>query len=134
MKNRTEEQIITQAPITVKLGDQEYQLKPLRLQKQWAWRKQFLDLLDTIFTTKKMESEDVVAVLKTGVGGLLRQYPEKVIDLIFSFAPDLPKDKIMEEATEEQLLLCFNEIYALAVLPIVAQAVAMKAAAAVLSQ
>lgn len=130
MRSRTEEQILTQAPVKVKLGDKEYDLKPLRLKKQWAWRTLFMDTVNQIFPDKEGDA----AAVKEGVGVLLKQYPEKVMDLICAFAPDLPRATVEEDATEEQVLLCFQEIYALAILPIVAQAAAMKTAAAVLSQ
>jgi hypothetical protein len=46
-----------------------------------------------------------------GLPAALAQFPEKLCDLVFAYAPNLPKEQILEEASEEQMRAAFDRIW-----------------------
>lgn len=109
---RTEEDKITQAPLKLQLGDVEYQVKPLRILKQREWRQKLQKELGPVVQSmqiSKIGGRTFVAGLSTA----LENFPEKVCDLVFAYAPNLEekKDTIMNEATEEQMAAAFSKIW-----------------------
>lgn len=112
MTPRTENEILSRAPIKTKLGESEYDIQPLAVMPQREWRKKlFADLVPIL------ESFNFNVDGKTMASGLtaaLLQFPEKLTDLVFDYAPDLPKEKILAEATEEQITVAFSSIMSVA--------------------
>lgn len=109
---RTEDQIISKAPIKVKLGEKDYHIKPLPILKQREWRiKLNEEMAGIICNFNPVATNDAMAY---GLTGALVAFPEKIADLVFAYAPDLPKDEILETATEEQIASTFSAIMALA--------------------
>jgi len=47
-------------------------------------------------------------VFQGGLISALVQCPEKLADLLFAYAPSLPKDEILENSTEEQIVTAFS--------------------------
>ena len=115
---RTEEQILSRAPIEVTLGETKYSIRPLTIIKSREWRAKLQEELAGIVGqfNQKADGNTMVA----GLTGALVQFPEKLADLVFAFAPDLPNDTILEEATEEQICAAFSVCLTLA-FPFLAQ-------------
>ena len=109
---RTEEEILAKAPFTVKLGDQDYPIKPLNIKAQREWRQKLSTELSPIVDSFNRESTKKTMI--AGLTGALLDFPEKLADLVFSYAPDLPKEKILEEATEEQIAKAFSSVMSIA--------------------
>lgn len=112
MRHRTEDEIITKAPIEAQLGDKKYQIKPLSINKQRAWRSKLSEDLAGIVDNFGRQADP--NSMKTGLTGALLDFPEKLADLVFAYAPDLPKEEILENATEEQIAAAFSQIMAVA--------------------
>lgn len=113
---RTDEQILARAPIVAKLGEKEYSIKILRITAAQKWREHLIDSVKEITEQMRAETGSDHAFL-TGLGYTLLQFPEKMTELIFSYAPDLNKEEIMHEttgATEEQIARVFGQIVAVA--------------------
>jgi hypothetical protein len=55
-----------------------------------------------------------------GLAGALVEFPEKLADLVFAYGTELPKDEILEKATEEQIAAAFSAIMVVA-FPFLAQ-------------
>lgn len=108
MRQRTEDEILSMAPITAKFGAREYSIKPLTILKQREWRKQLSAELGVIVSNFSMDADKRTVV--RGLTESLTDFPEKVAELIFSYAPDLPKEEILATATEEQLNTAFSAI------------------------
>jgi len=108
MKERREEDILAKAPIRAKLGEAEYEIKPLTILKAREWRKQLTTAMESI--TQSFGQSSTPGNLGPALTSALIQFPEKVAELVFAYAPELPKDKILEEATEEQLCTAFSAI------------------------
>lgn len=115
-QERTEEQILTRAPIKAKLGDKEYDLPILPVIKMAAWRKKFIEV------TNEFAGVGVTLAL---VGQAFIAMPEKIADLVFAYHPALPKKEILKTATEEQLAAVLSQIIPVA-FPFVRQLSLMK--------
>lgn len=115
---RTEEQAIAKAPFQVTLGDKQYDIKPLSMLKQRAWRVLLnTEMAEIVNNFGKKGEPNSIAV---GLTGALINFPEKISNLVFAYAPDLPEAEILETATEEQMAAAFSAIMSLA-FPFLAQ-------------
>ena len=112
MKERTEEDIISKSPIEVTLGDQKYPLKPLSPNKAREWRTK---LNETMFTiVGNMSADQTTTNIGPAMTAALVAFPEKVQELVFAWAPELPKEKLLDEATEEQFAWAYQAIMVMA--------------------
>lgn len=107
---RTEDQKATKAPIQMKFGSKDYEVKPLNILKGQAWRSKLNDVMGPISDQFKGNGTSVQGVLKSA----LMEFPDKVLELIFAYGPELPKDQIMEEASDEQVATAFSEVMTVA--------------------
>jgi hypothetical protein len=108
MKPRTEDDILSQAPIKIKLGQKDYEVKVLTILKARKWRAQLVETLGIVFDSFKQPA--VGAALPSAMTSALMEFPEKLTDLIFAYAPELPRETILEEATESQIVNAFTAI------------------------
>ena len=108
---RTEDQVLAKAPIAVMLGAKEYEIKLLSINAQRAWRQkmsqEMQEVVNQFAPTSKAPN---ASVFSAGLTVALTQFPEKLTELVFAYAPDLPREQIMEEATEEQISVAFSKI------------------------
>jgi len=112
MKPRTEDDILSHAPISVKLGDKDYSIPLLAVQAQREWRKKLFAELAPILAAFNLTVE--AKTMAAGLTASLLTFPEKLVDLVFLYAPGLPKDEILASATEEQIAVAFSAIMAVA--------------------
>lgn len=105
---RSEEDKLTQAPIMVSFGGKEYEVKLLVIKESRAWRKQFAEVLkalplfvNAIDTTKHFEQV---------INGMFMDVPDQVIDLIFAYAKNLPREEIEAVATDIEMSKAFESI------------------------
>lgn len=104
---RKEEDKLFQAPIKAKLGEKEYEIAILPIKRSRLWREEFYKAVGKIpdFTV-----EGGVQSFKDIAGAIFVAIPDTVIDLVFSYAPDLNRDEIEEVATDQQLADVFGAI------------------------
>lgn len=110
---RSEEEKAIQAPIKVKFGEQDYAIKPLPCLKSREWRQKVEETLGPMIgkiQPVKIAERYVIA----GLPAAIAAFPEKICDLLFAYAPDLDKEKILNEATEEQVTIAFSQIWEIA--------------------
>ena len=112
MKPRTEDEILSRAPITTKFGDKEYSIPLLAVMAQREWRNKLFAELAPILAAFDFKTDG--ASVANGLTAALLEFPEKLVELVFLYAPDLPRDEILTDATEEQIILAFDQIKALA--------------------
>lgn len=112
MQERTEEQIITQAPIVVTLGNHKYDIKPLTLGKAAKWRAKLTSIMAEV--VNPMSAEPTDTNLNKAMIAALVAFPEKVTELVFLYAPELPQETILAEATEEQMASAFSAVMVVA--------------------
>lgn len=109
---RTEEQAVSMAPIEVVLGAEKYSIRLLNINPQREWRTKLHNALFPILDS--FQAPTLQKALEGGLTSALLKFPDAIMDLVFEYAPYLPKDKIMEEATEEQMACAFSEIQSVA--------------------
>ena len=108
MDKRTEEQIVTQASILVSFGGKEYELKPLVIRESREWRRQFAAILGEL--PLFVSVADTTEHFQQVINGMFMDVPDKVIDLIFAYAKDLPRDEIEAVATDVEMSKAFESI------------------------
>ena len=107
---RTEDDIVAQAPVRVTLGGKEYDLKPLVIKDSREWRRKFKEISADLAKLFDTEGEAVGDAL----GTLIVQAPDQVIDLFFLYAKDLSREEIESVATEAEIAEAFKEVVKLA--------------------
>jgi len=109
VKERTEEDKVTIAPIEVMLGGQKYRIEQLRIKDSRGWRKSVVKLMTDLpgYVDKAMTKD---ADFFDALNGLIVTMPDAVIDLFFSYARDLDRDEIEEIASESELSLAWDEV------------------------
>jgi len=107
-QERNEEDKVAQAPIMISFGGKEYELKPLVIKESRIWRKQFAEVLkglplfvNALDTTKHFEQV---------INGMFMDVPDQVVDLIFAYAKDWPREKIEAVATDAEMAKAFEAI------------------------
>ncbi len=106
---RTEEQIILQEPIMVKLGGKDYEIKLLPIAKAREWRKELAKIMASVPEVLGISSDSQEA-FASGLDALFNGIPDRVIDLFFLYARDLDRDEIENTATEQELSLAFAKV------------------------
>lgn len=127
MKERTESEIFSKAPIKVTLGDKEFPIKPLSINKAQAWRGKFNEATKEILSN--MNVEDVQASFGSAMTAALLRFPEKVIELVGEWSAELATDVNHDEATEEQYAHAFTVIMCFAYPYLAPLALSMQVAA-----
>lgn len=128
---RTEEQVLSQAPIKVRLGKNDYEIPLLGVIPQRAWREKLAESLSTVIGN--FSTEVTRDVLAQGLTGALTKFPDKIVDLVMSYARKYTVEEgnnhldrkvvwgdyilpstVLEEATEEQFARAFSEVMSVA--------------------
>lgn len=101
-KERSEEQIITRMPLKVSFGGVEYPIKVLPIRESAIWREKFAGKVTEVIALMDGEggTDDFInAFRKT-----FFDTPELIIEMVFSYAPDLPKETILETGTDAEMM------------------------------
>lgn len=117
MQTRSESEILTMAPIKVKLGANTYDIPAPPIPKSQAWREKLLAVMGeialfqaiTAASSDQASNSQAVSDMMTSV---LMQFPQKLIEMVFAAGPDLPREEIMQSATEEQMAIAFSQVMA----------------------
>jgi hypothetical protein len=133
MQERTEEEILSRAPIKLTFGGRQYEVAVLPIRKAKLWREKLVESVKGIAELLNAKTNGHDDNFFAGLGAALVNYPEELAKLIFLYGPDLPKEEIMEATTEDQLNLAFSKIMAVA-FPYQRQLSEMKFLAEILGQ
>lgn len=109
MDERTETEILTQAPEKVVLGGQEYGIKHLPICDSPAWREKVVKAIADLQASGKVTAEtedDAIASLRA----VFVTVPEKVVDLFFAYARDLPREQISAKASDTEVAKAFDTV------------------------
>lgn len=104
---RTEEDKVLQTPIKATFGATEYELPILPIKKSRVWRAEFFDAVGKI---PDFNIDGNVQSFKDIAGAVFVAIPDTVIDLVFAYAPDLPREEIEDVATDQQMADAFKAI------------------------
>jgi hypothetical protein len=109
---RTDSDVLSKAPVTVKFGDKEYKIAPLTILQGRDWRTKFNEQMTKISST--FAAPATQGSFGSGLSTALLQFPEVVADLVFAFDSSLPSEVILQEGTDEQLAHAFSAVMTLA--------------------
>ena len=108
-EQRTEEEKLTRAPITVILGGDKYEIAPLVIRDSRGWRKKVIELLAPLPEMVKTTSRNPKAFGDV-LNRMLVTMPDQVLDLFFEYAKDLDRKEIEDKATDEEMAEAFKEV------------------------
>lgn len=115
---RTDEQKLTKEPIKLKFGSTDYPIQIRNMNQSREWRTKLIETMSGILAQLPFGATPRPTPTAIGtVGGLtaaLLVFPDKIAELIFAYAPDLPVETIQNEATDEQLEVAYGAIMAVA--------------------
>lgn len=112
MRPRTEDEVLTKAPIAATFGSEKHEIPLLAVFAQRKWRLQLETELKEVVQAFNPTADNAHA-MKAGLTAALLQMPEKIVDLVFAYAPSLDREKILADsygATEEQFATAFSAI------------------------
>ncbi|MDD5081781.1 MAG: hypothetical protein PHU08_00265 [Dehalococcoidales bacterium] len=110
---RTEEDKLTQSPITVSLGGRDYQVRPLVIRESREWRKQLIKAFAQLPQYINATTDEPEGFTKA-LNAMLVEMPDMVTDLFFSYAKELIREEIEGVATDAELSKAFEEVMAFA--------------------
>jgi hypothetical protein len=112
MRQRTDEEVIARTPIEVMLGETKYKIKILSIGKAREWRALFVSTIGEV--SKSLNIDATPENLGTGLTAAMIKFPDKLLDLVCAYAPDLPRNTIEAEATDEQITSAYGRIIGIA--------------------
>ena len=120
---RTESEIVLKV-LTLTFGEKKYEVPVLRIAAAAAWRKKFFE--QTFKLTEELpekfdeRSADLSKAVSKGLFAALLKFPEKIPDLVFSYAPSLPREEILATAFDQEFAIAFRAIWGVAFQPFLA--------------
>ena len=123
MEPRSESDVIKKT-LTLHFGDKEYEVPVLRMLAAAKWRKEYFERTKEVSSAMMVEHIDDKGQLSKAIGnaltGALIAFPEKIPELVFSYASSLPKEEIMENAYDQEFSRAFAQIWQVAFSPFLA--------------
>jgi hypothetical protein len=110
---RTEQEKLTQSPITVVFGSKEYPLRPLVIKESREWRQKVISLMTALPPLTKVTSDEPDK-FKSAIEELLITMPDTVVDLFFAYARDLNREEIEAVATDSEMAVAWEKVVQLA--------------------
>ena len=112
---------ILQKTLVLKFGDNNYEIPVRRMKDAAKWRAEYFERTKEVSAAMIVDNLDDRAQLNQKVGNALMaallKFPEKIPELVFSYAPDLPREKVEEDAYDEDFSLAFAKIWQVAFQP-----------------
>ena len=108
--------------ITVTLGDREFEVEALSIRESKSWRHKFserlqplLDILPTLPDVDITKPEELVKLTPV-VQGLLTDYLDEAIEVLFEYSPALNEERewIEDNATEKEAIAALMGVLKLA--------------------
>ena len=106
---RSEEQIISQAPVIVHFGGKEYKVKILNIKEAREWRSKLSAMMGQLSPAVNATT-DTPEKFQDAMNSLLVEMPDKITDLVFDYARDLSREEIESVSTDAEMALAFESI------------------------
>ena len=107
--------------LSLQFGGKQYEVPMLRMIPAAEWRKHFFEKTQgaaaAISFSLDEKSPDVQKELSRAFFTSLFSFSEALPDLVFAYAPSLPKDEILAEAYDEDFVNAFKAIWGVAFQP-----------------
>lgn len=96
--------------IVLFLGDASYEIPDLPALRSREWRHRLVESARELCNVLFKETNGHDEVFFSGLGAAYLTFPDKMLEMLFLYAPDLPQDKIRETASDEDIVYAFTEI------------------------
>jgi hypothetical protein len=110
--------------LKLKFGDKEYKVPVLRMTAAAEWRKEFYERTREVSADLPNnfvgDPAELRKAIQRGIFGALLKFPEKIPELVFLYAPGLPKDEILAAAYDQDFSAAFKAIWGVAFQPFLA--------------
>ena len=106
MVKRTEEEIISKAPVQVIIGGEPLDMAPLVIAESRKWRQQFSKLLGELPALSTIDTENPEN-FKKGMNTLMVAMPDKVLNLVCQYMK-LKPEEIENKATDQEISEAFE--------------------------
>jgi hypothetical protein len=110
--------------LTLRFGEKDYIVPVRRMKDSAKWRTEYFertkDINSSMIIDNVLDRSEVSKAVARGLMGALLAFPEKIPELVFSYAPSLPKDEILENAYDQEFALAFEKIWQVAFAPFLA--------------
>lgn len=120
MEKRSESDILLKT-LKLTFGGKDYEVPVLRMKDAAKWREAFFvrtrEVAESMPANVDEASPDVNKVISRGLMNALLRFPEAIPDLVFSYAPSLPKEEILAEAYDQEFTSAFQAIWRIAFQP-----------------
>ncbi len=113
MDERTEEQVLAQAPITVWPGGEKHDVKLLVIRESREWRGKVVGLLSSLSQYSSVDTSHADE-FHTAMDALIVGMGDQVLDLFFEYAKELDRDEIEKKATDQEVSVAFKQVVAIA--------------------
>ncbi|MBT9164025.1 MAG: hypothetical protein DDT23_00014 [candidate division WS2 bacterium] len=106
---RNEEEKLTKAEIEIILGGKSYFVRPLVIKESRKWRAKFSAVLGELpqYTGITTDTPDK---FMAAINAMLVGMPDKIVDLVFDYAPELDRKEIEATATDAEMAKAFEQI------------------------
>jgi hypothetical protein len=120
---RTDSDVLLKT-LTLTFGGKPYEVDVLRMKAAARWRKEYFERTKDLSTSMLVDNIDDKGQLAKSIGnaltGALLAFPEKIPELVFSYAPSLPKEEIEAQAYDQEFSRAFAQIWQVAFAPFLA--------------
>ena len=106
---RSEDQVVSQAPILVSFGGTEYQIRPLVIKESREWRQKLAKMMGELSPVVNVTT-DTPEKFQEAMNSLLVTMPDTVVDLVFAYGKELPRDEIEAVTTDAEMAKAFEGI------------------------
>lgn len=123
MEKRSESEIVKKT-LTLRFGEKDYEVPVLRMLQAAEWRKSYFAETKDVSASMMVENINDKGELSKAIGnaltGALIAFPEKIPQLVFSYATSLPKEKVTGDAYDHDFAKAFAQIWQVAFSPFLA--------------
>src|ERR1700758_4715508 len=127
MEKRSDSEILLKE-LKLKFGEKEYAVPVLRMKEAARWREEYFKRTKEVTDSLPMrfdkdnDPHELSKAISKGLLGALLQFPEKIPDLVFSYAPSLAdkKEEILAVAYDQEFSRAFSQIWQVAFQPFLA--------------
>jgi hypothetical protein len=108
-RKRSDEHIFAHR-LELQFGETTYAAKVLPHFKAAEWREKAIGSTREVVSGMEQPTNGMDSEFFAGLGKWFIAFPDKMIELMKAYAPDLPWDEILKEATDEEIEINFARI------------------------
>lgn len=125
---RTDSDVVLRE-LKLRFGDNDYTVPVLRMRQAAKWREEYFKRTKSVSDdmpqkfAEEAKPGELKKAINTALFGALMEFPDKIPELVFSYAnqpdkdPTLPVEKVTDEAYDQDFARAFQQIWQVAFEP-----------------